>query len=554
MSKVKEKKFNFTLGADPEFSVVMRSERVAADSLFKSALVNKLQTSGDGFSVKEGDEVVCKVGWDGHSATAELRPCPSNDPYKLASNIGAAWKALKEHIGLFDLSILNFWGCVGGHVHFEVPKGTASPTTFAQKVHKQMSLFAFPLIMGENKMNQSIRYRSSGYGRIRDYRVEHKFDYPDGTTGYTYELRPLSAEWISTEKIARSTLAYLGVVYHEIIYNPKSLTKISSMFAKNDDTADALQTLINSEHKYVSEAIKKAVSEAIQTFEMYETFKEEIDYILNTEQVLKDKQKVNFDIYKGWNMDNTRTPNLKQLMVVGENQDLDITNRIFDLAPIAFNEDTNVGAFAEALSTRIFAFQWKLKHDYFLFGVKKDFPDYIVYSTAGVKRNPKDLDMFTGSKFITTKSDLAAAIEMRDKMLNKMSDMRPATINIQRLTKSGFETGYNERVLIGIPYKDRINNNIKPFLRMVWEIEKGNLKPQTLKVDGLTDDEALPPEQKGTFYQASIRKAKDAPVQIRLASNRNESTVLDQIIRETAESTRTPPPLAVRPSEEGFSN
>ncbi len=102
--KFKEPTFN--LGADPEFEILSRD--------------NRLLSAGS-FYNKEG-----QIGTDGHIETGELRPDPSRSPLGLVRNIKRLVRKLGKNSSIPEDSKICAGGGIkvntGGHLHFDNPK------------------------------------------------------------------------------------------------------------------------------------------------------------------------------------------------------------------------------------------------------------------------------------------------------------------------------------------------------------------------------------------------------------------------------------------------
>ena len=86
-----KKEFPFKLGADPEFSIMLKDNRIPADRIL-NILFKDLESTGSGFKIKKAGE----IGWDGHSLTGEIRPAPANTPRQLVENIRQLFTAMNE--------------------------------------------------------------------------------------------------------------------------------------------------------------------------------------------------------------------------------------------------------------------------------------------------------------------------------------------------------------------------------------------------------------------------------------------------------------------------
>lgn len=499
------KDFKFKLGADPEFNMELFGKRMDAKATLTNILSKSktFEVGREGFKLKEAGT----LGWDGHSSTGEIRPNPSNSPEGIVNNLREIFQGLSDEAPLFELSTLSRGAAIGGHIHFELPKGNISDERM-KAIHKRLVSFYLPIIMGENKINLAIRIKG-GYGKLctgSAYRKDNKFTREDGSPGYTYELRCPSAEWTSTPKIANATLAYLGVVFHEIMKNPKSFEKTcKDIIIRTERQGDAIQELAMAEYTALTQTLYNKIKKYIKTFELYPEFKKEVDFILNYKSVLAEKQATNFEIIKGWNLVKKEKESPKKKILSEKeftkrikDKDLDVISKIIN---VAYNEDTNVDLFAQRLAQTMTAFNWDLNKHYFLYGVRKGINGYIV-------SNNTKATIINGDE-IKTISDQEALDKLIEKMKNKAKDAMGEETTTKKLNFSSgkMETIKKEIILIGIPYQDRIENKTSNFIEVIYNVDKGEVKQPRKTRKELIDDTAETSE-KGKIYQALLRKEK----------------------------------------------
>ena len=494
-----KKKFGFKIGTDPEFVLTMQGRKVDARQTMELMMNKKgLEIGNSGFKIKEFGN----IGWDGASSTGEIRPTADSDPKQIVNNIAGLFTEFTKHVKICDISTISEFSSVGGHIHLEVPKGERWSTEKKNIIHRRLASFYLPILIAENKTNLNLRLKQ-GYGSIKDQRVEEKFRYEDGAPGYTFEFRCPSAEWLTTPKIAEATLAYFGVVYHEILNHPKSFSKFNDIIYKSDKQGDALQTLAIMEFDLLTNSILAKAKKYIRTFEMYPEYKEEIEYIFNPKQVIKDKQKADYNIAIGWKLIEKTIPkkseilsSKKKIQNIAKEQDFDVLKKVMN---IHYNDDTNVAMFAENLKDRVAAFNWKLKNNYFIFGMRKGINNITAKNLKG--------DYLTGDKDIKTISDKVAM----DRLFAKMNDKFQNTGDITRGATIDFTTGKPKDmretgIVIGIPYDTRIKEDVKTFLNFIWSLEKGEIVKESGKdIIPLVDDSELPKEQKGEIYNILSR-------------------------------------------------
>ncbi len=482
------KEFSFKIGADPEFNILFQNDRLNANYVIKSLFKNDggLEEKDMGFLVPKAGE----LGWDGCASTAELRPMPAAQPKKVVEHIGKILVQFANKIKLFNLSTLSNKASVGGHVHFELPKdrfndfavdSNMTPTAIMRRLHRCVSLFYLPLLMGENNENLKIRMCSS-YGKLEDFRLQ-----PLKTGGLTYEFRAPSAEWLTTPKVAESTLAYLGVVFHEFLNHPQSANKIKELLLTNNKQLDTIQQVAISNFSVINNFLCTKIKKALRQFELYPVFAEEIEYILDSSRVLKDKDKVNYDILRGWNMKETKMPTRRQLMSDRKIKELTLNKdmeSIIDMINIKFNPDSNCETFARSLKEKVVALDWQLKHNYYIFGLRSGIADYIAF-------NPGK-ELYFGQEQVVTRSDWSELFNLMTRIQQKFGIFdNPSN------SKKQFQ---RDSVIIGVPYQERVRLNTKPFTEKIIIIEKG-LKAQAIKNDELINDEGKDIEDRGRLFK-----------------------------------------------------
>lgn len=530
---INKKLFDFKIGADPEFILTMQGRKVDAKQTMELMLRGKEELKPDrqgmGYDVGEFGN----IGWDGASSTGEVRPKASNNPQILTDNLGGLFKAFSKHIKICDLSTISEFSSVGGHIHLEVPRGEKWSNEKKNTIHRRLASFYLPMLISENKTNLNLRLKQ-GYGSIKDQRIEQKFKYEDGTPGYTFEFRCPSAEWLTTPKLANATLAYMAVVYHEILKHPKSFTKFNDIVYKSDKQGDALQTLAIMEFDLLTNSILTKAKKYIRTFEMYSSYKDEIEYIFNPKQIIKDKQKADYNIARGWKLIETTIPKKSEILAsrktikdIAEKSDFDILKRVMN---IHYNDDTNVGMFAENLKDRVAAFNWKLKNNYFIFGMRKGINEIIAKNMKG--------EYLTGNKVIKTILDKNAMDRLFDKMNNRFENSNNMD---NRGTTIDFTTGKPKDmresiIVIGIPYESRVKEDMKPFLNFIWSLEKGEVLNSGKDEPQLIDDTEIKPEEAGEIYKILTKQNETVGQPVideGSTSLRNHSRAVEALICES---------------------
>lgn len=513
------KELSFTLGADPEFNILMYDKKISARKVIESLFhKNETQTERDEFAEAMGFKIagIGTVGWDGCDSTAELRPAPSNTVEGLTDNIGNLIKVMADKSETFDLSVLSNKGSVGGHIHFSLPPELANSSSKLQILHRQMTSFYLPVMMGENKLNLKIRNRCS-YGALSDFRVENG----GGTRPMTYEFRVPSAEWITSPKVCKATLAYLATVFNEIVYHQDGMKKHKDILYKSTQQGEALQNLALSDYRFLTNVLLNKIKKSIKSFELYETYKEDIEYILNPNKVLKDKEKVEFNLLYGWEFNKAKPPTkedlLNQTLVNEKTLELDMDS-LERLVWVGFNEDMNVRNFVKEIKKRIIGLKWKLENEYYFFGMKKGVTDYIITN--------KSIELIKGQELIKTVKDQETVTELFKKMKAKMSN---TMLNKQANDK--------KIIIVGIPYEERMKENYKNFIEMIYNLEK-DCKTVALERKNLVNDYST------TETQGEISKVYSAKNEKDLASlqqDERRTQQQSQLVRDVTSEERNQP-------------
>lgn len=494
------KKLKFKLGSDPEFSFLFQGKRVSASSLIEKALKGKTGFShcGGGYKCIGGE-----MGWDGCSCTAEIRPDAADNIDDIVKNFKNILTSSYKHLSPFDMSVLSIHSPVGGHVHFQISKEMNENEAAKDILHKKVASFFLPILVSENKMNLRIRSQGGNYGSLTDYHGTNEFEC-NGKREYTYEFRTPSAEWLITEKICRATFAYLATIYNEILYRPENFKKYMFLVVRSKEQAIALHKLAVTEYIGITESIFNHMKKAVKTFELYQDYKEEIDYIFNPAKVVKDKEKAEYNIAIGWGLKSKTkkcSPNLKDLTnedvfkKLSSKKNLDALN---EASKLSYNDDFNVAAIADSLSKRIAAFEWDLKNSYFLFGLKKGVSTPIIFDM--------DLNVFSGQEEIKTVEDADAFKGLIERAYNKFGNrgafkktINPATMKLEE----------RKVTFIGLPYDMRVKNDIKDYLKILRSLEEG-VYQATAFTDlaknrkNLINDVDLSESKKGKFYRYTM--------------------------------------------------
>lgn len=430
------------VGADPEYSVLWNGQKVAANEVIRKLFAGDPRLSGHTLKTDGGE-----LGCDGCAETGELRPIPSLDPLVTAGNVG---KCLKEFLvkgQAFDLTTLSLWAPIGGHIHLELPPEAQESSI--QDWHRNLMSFYLPIMLGEEKASVKIRF--ARYGKITDYHG------PEGSRR-TLEVRCPSAEWITTQKLAEATLAYMGVVWHEVIHNEKKLPK--ALILKSIQQETALQDMAVNGFELATDGIMKEIAKAVRKFEMYEPFKEQIEYILKPNKILEDKRTVNYSIAEGWGFQKSSRNLTKRLFLSAQKEAPSIDGATFD---IFHNDDMRTGFFAEELRKKV-ASGTKLNHPYYIFGLKKGIKGMLVFGDEKYYQAPE----------YATSDDVDAIRRTVGKMRDKAAQYEKEKLAID-FKRGRVLKQTNRCILIGVPFDQREKNDLKPFLEAVWQFEKSNL-------------------------------------------------------------------------------
>ena len=166
-------KGQITLGADPEFELVVRGEVVRAAGFLREDI-----------RLPWGD-----IGIDGAGSPLELRPVPSESPKVLVSNVGQLLLAVPKVVGGYPSTMCEAFA-IGGHVHI----GGLDESSFrgvASALDDALGDIFYDL-------NPSTRIRQ-GYGRRNDWRPQR--------WGVEYRTPPASA-WAHP----KAALTFLGAI------------------------------------------------------------------------------------------------------------------------------------------------------------------------------------------------------------------------------------------------------------------------------------------------------------------------------------------------------
>lgn len=500
------KPFDFMIGADPEFTLTVQDKRVDAAQTMKQ-IFQRIELSEEFRPGQQGFDVgnFGNIGWDGASQTAEIRPNAGNTPKAVTENIRQILTAAYKHLNIFNFSTLSLHAPIGGHIILDIPPTIRFNHNIAITNHRRLASFYLPILLSENQISFAIRIKSN-YGSLQDFRIEMRRT-ADGRNINTYEIRCPSPEWMITPKLAEATLAYIAVIYHEIVHHPNKFKKFGDIVFKNIEQGNALQVLALTSYNPVTRQLIQRIRHYIKNFEMYPEYKAEVDFVLKVDKVVKEKVKAQYDIAIGWGLSQQTTVTKKDILSDKKVKEIANSKNIEqfrDLLAIHYNNDLNTATFADKLAERVMALNWKLKHTYLLFGMRKGIKDIIAQDFSE--------HLFKGKELIKTTSDYLAVGSMFEKMWEKFNGYIRQGYTIDFSSPEGKLIRTSDScVCIGIPYEMRVNKEYKEFLELIWDIEQGkraSAKFNKTDLNRLTDDSHVPTEQKGEIARAFISTPK----------------------------------------------
>jgi hypothetical protein len=190
------------------------------------------------------------------------------------------------------------------------------------------------------------------------------------------------------------------------------------------------------------------------------------------------------------------------------------------LINITYNDDANVQLFTKELAEKSIAFNWKLKKNYFIFGLRQGIDKAIVFDD---KKN-----MIVGMEAIATKSDMEALNGLMDRIIRKY---RIQSYN-KTIDSSTGEIKNNEFIAIGLPYEERLSKETKNFLKLVYNLEKGKIKQTTTSHKNLIDDSDKKDKDKGQFFRIINKVEDEIPFDCNSQGMERAQNAKETIIRE----------------------
>lgn len=460
-AKAKEP-FGFKIGADPEFVLLTGEKFLPANQTMQAFMAKLPGTVAVSTGYNIGDHG--NIGWDGAAMTGEIRPTAEDKPSKVVEHIGALMAAAVRAMPFADISPLSFVNPTGGHIHLEVPRDVSTMT--AKRHAKLLTHLSLPIMAGEHPVSSKYRRNHNSYGKLEDIRVEQKFVHSDGLPGYTAEVRFPTPEWLITPHIAEATLLYFAVLWDALLNDAEFRNRAKKMALVTNTETTAVVTILTSGYAGTANYIIGEIRKIIRTAPRYEEFKNELEFIMNPKAVLAEKEKASWLINTGWKFaESPKQPNKREFIsqkavtTILKNKDESITSQY---SPISFNDDVNVSVFAAALNERAIAFGWRPKHEYFLFGIKDGKADEIVAKDSK--------GFYSGAAYGTTLADTLTRMQSRALDLAKRSGNR---IDV----RTGQMRSQKDPIVIGIPYAMRTDKQLKDFLSLIVDIERGELAP-----------------------------------------------------------------------------
>ncbi|MDO8640171.1 MAG: hypothetical protein Q7R33_01385 [Nitrosarchaeum sp.] len=475
------KQLPFNIGADPEFLFFHGTKALDASEILTNFLSNqpnirKAPANNQGQNLGFAIENLGEIGWDGAASVGELRPTPSHGPADLTEKIRQLITIMYSKLPALDITTLSIGHPIGGHIHIEIDRNkayqdkgeriTSQKMAELNRIEKLIATYLMPIIASEHRLCSNGRLTATKYGKADDFRWENRSD-----TKATIELRGISAEWLTSPKIANATLAYTAVITHEIFNRNQELIK-ENFILRTKNHISSMQELMLLDYNIIEKSIVNNIKRTVKNFEFYPLFKEEIDYILKPQEVLKEKTKYGWNMVNGWQLNKNKKQPTKKALYSNHNvtsklnkENQVLIQRNFD---IPYNDDYNVTFFAKAITDRIAALNWNLKYEYFLYGLKKGIEGYSA------------MDCQTTTFFqIPTNTEHTNIQNAAQKMSEKFEQCIGNAVKIDPKTGKIRQWGKNQ-IVIGIPYEPRTKNDTTTLIDLIWQIENNKIKAQKI--------------------------------------------------------------------------
>jgi len=437
------------IGCDPEFTIALNGKAIQAN------ITNELckYTYAD----KEHGEIGMDVGM------AELRPKPENDILSLTKNIKFLLTKASEKIGFMQWDTSSNLAAVGGHIHLELPKEWLNLNASDYKVNdytRKLFSFYLPIWLSDDfKKTNHVRGNTEdlrAYGHYGDSRIEQK---SSGAT--TYELRTPSAQWLTCPKTTLAVFAYLACIHNEIIYHPETFKNFPDIIVKNKEEFTIIEKAAKLKYSMFIDPLLHKIKLAVKKFELYPEFKREINWLFTSEAVQKEKEKYNWDIIKGWNLE----PKDITLCILNNEKNIETKMKEFknntfqnnwsSLVPFKYTDDTNIPTWTHELTKKMYLLNWKIKRSYIFYGFKKGTITEAVVSD-------KNLNIHIGKTALDTEEKLSQIKHAIKKMVNRYNSQ-------------------GQTYIVGIPYDIRKQNDINFLTELVHFMEHNlPLDPTTI--------------------------------------------------------------------------
>lgn len=455
--------FPFSVGADPEFTVISGTRPMHAEDIFKT-FFGEMKKGDHGFIVPGGN-----LGWDNHPATGELRPNPGS-PEEVVANLRLIFAEAHKRMPFVDLTTLTVAAATGGHIHLSIPEELNNEASRKgakwAAIERALGTFILLIMIGENNLSREMRRRFQGgnYGDLMDFRVDSKFQHPTGAPGLTLEVRGPTAEWVTSEKLALGTLAYIAIAWDNITKG--NLKPIAEALFRNktqaeESVAPMMNNFMNAQRTYLNK-----IRPFIRSHPAYHQYKNALELVMNPSRVIEEKKRMHYCINEGWGF-TLASKHIPTNKFLNEEAIEEATSKlpeqiIRNLSQFAWNEDLHVEQFATGLSKRCIALGWKPTHEYFFFGLKKGFDSIIMRDEKG--------DFISGTEIAKTKEDLKVIKNKFDRLSSKAEPVYERVINPR--TGDLANPRDNKRIMVGLPYEIRRRGNIRPLIRLVLQFEK----------------------------------------------------------------------------------
>lgn len=462
------KKLPFMIGSDPEYLLFYGNRSLDTKPILKNFFDNDPKfvlepREEKGFMFSSEEVPSGDFGWDGQPSTGELRPRATKSVEQHVEFIGKMLEAINNKLPFVDITTLSIGSPIGGHVHLDNPFFPEEEITSTNKrknnqANKILTTFLVPIIAADHRISAMARLAGS-YGKLSDIRNEYK-----GNT-VTSEIRGLTAEWLTTPELAKATITYLAVVWHEICKdNVRKRLYQSDTILRSSSHQDSVHRLLLSDYNIITKALVREIKKEVKTFELYEKYKEECDLILNPNKVYKIKEKAGWNINKGWKLNKEiPKPTKKSLLDTRMIQNMvskEEFPNIEEHFAVPYNNDYNVATFAKAISERVAVLNWSLKNRYILFGFRK--------KVKGMSIRTDQNEYFMMSENETKDKISSICQKMRGRFNN---------LDIRINPKTGKNTDINQNtIIIGLPYDMRAQNDTKTLIKTIWDIENNNLE------------------------------------------------------------------------------